>query len=434
MNTDVELGTRWAAIRRITGLSREKFAQRAEITPSAVWRIEAKGSFKPGELEKLEAAFPGTPSEAAQTPPAAPLPVPVSVQPTVVITPSTEVLAVPRLEPQVADMPELSPYQRWALDGIYRVSNSEIQAFKQCRRRWLLGYYRKLQPKQESPNGVRQIGNRLHRALRWHYHPDTALRTDVQDALERIIAFDRSLINQDYEHDVTLTELLNRFERESDLERIIVEGYIQWLGETGVDSDLKFVDTERYLEASLPGFNDEVRLVAKIDARVRRVSDDLRLFIDHKSLGDFTRSVRILPLDEQMLFYQLVESLQTSETARCVGAIYNMMRRVKRTATAKPPFYMRVEVHHNAYELANFLTRTQGVVRDMIEIRRRLDDGESHRLAAYPTPGPDCTWKCSYFEIDPMMDDNSRVEDALAAYFTVGDPSGYYVRDEVMLS
>lgn len=460
--TAQEVAARWAAVRRESGLSRERFAERTGLTPGAVWRVETKGTLKPGELDKLEAAFPGGAVGAPQViPPAAPAVPAEATLPAaedlseedlelvqwvhielpsgdlatyrpsaVVVEHDVVTLPTPPQEPSSA-VPVLSPWQLTQQDGILRVSNSEVQTFKRCRRRWWLAYYRRLVPLAEPDTGVSAVGGRIHRALRWHYHADPALRVDVRDAIEAVVAADWKAICERYfaQDGASVPPAVQvAFRKESDLERTMVEGYVKWLAETGADSELQVVGSEQYLEADLPGYVGQVRLVGKLDARVRRTSDGVRLFMDHKTLGAFGPLVRVLPMNEQMLFYILLESLQEDDE-RCAGALYNMLRRVLRTSRANPPFYQRVEVHHNPRQLDSFLRRTVGTVTEIMALRTKLATEDAHIDVAYPTPNQDCTWQCRYVDVCPMFDDGSRVESALAAQFSPGDPSGYYVRD-----
>lgn len=492
MTDDLMLGKHWAEVRRTTKLSRADFAQRVGLTPGAVWRIEARGRFKPGELKKLTAVFGEAQADAmlAQTIADMTAPVSVLVPPTPLGTPvvpaksskvftplasldddelpgwsmmwfdaapdanvaypwpdpadltwvappATETGHVVVFDPGTAAdtpvpvelvLPPPTPYQLSELDGITRISNSEIQTFKRCRRKWMLTYYRRLHLRTGSPVGVSMIGDRIHRALAQWYVADAAQRVDPRDAIERVIAHDWAVVTDSFaaqDEDVPLS-LETRFRDESDLERIMVEGYVQWLAETGFDSDFQVVGSEQYLEVDLPGF-ENVRLVARLDARVRRVSDGVRMFIDHKTVGDLTSPVKTLNINEQMLFYHLIENLLLDDQ-RCAGAVFNMLRRVKRTGSANPPFYRRVEVYHNAVQIENFLTRTRGTVAEMLRLRAALDAGEDHRLVAYPTPSGDCSWSCDFLPVDAMMDDGSRFEDAINDLFAVGDPTAYYAR------
>ena len=43
----------------------------------------------------------------------------------------------------------------------YTLSNSEIQVFKDCRRKWWLNYYRRLQPKKKEFTGALALGSRI---------------------------------------------------------------------------------------------------------------------------------------------------------------------------------------------------------------------------------------------------------------------------------
>lgn len=153
--------------------------------------------------------------------------------------------------------------------------------------------------------------------------------------------------------------------------------------------------------------------------------------VSHNTVGNFSEPVKLLPLNEQMLMYILLESLQ-SETP-VFGAIYNMLRKVKRTATAKPPFYERVEVHHNKWELESFSSRLVGTIIDLQNAQTEVQDNpQNHHSIVYPTPTRDCHWKCEFFQICPMFDDGSRVEDAITSLYQEHDPYSYYSQPVVV--
>lgn len=427
-------------------MSRDTFARHSGLTPGAVWRIEAKNQLKPGELEKLTKALDSV-VELPETAPAIksattvqltivdPPEVPTdTVFPQVTSTVPARVTFIdeqpkkPLIElPELPGFADVSPTVLSQEDGCRRVSNSEVQTFKRCRRKWWFGYYRALQPNAESPTGPRAIGDRLHRALRFHYMGDPNIKINVQDALEALIVSDwKNLVNQYLPEYVPLA-IETQFIKDADLERIIIEGYLEWLAETGADSEYEVTGSEVYLEADLPDI-ENVKIIARLDARVRRISDGLRLFIDHKSVGAFQQLTKVLHLNEQMLWYILVEMLQHNDEGFVAGALYNMMRRVKRGPNAKPPFYERIEVHHNKYEIESFLKRVQGVVHDMEQARYLLDKGIEHQRVVYPTPHSNCVWDCPFFTVCGMTDDGSHAEGMLQRYFTQGDPLGYYAK------
>ncbi len=295
-----------------------------------------------------------------------------------------------------------------------RISNSEIQTFKECRRKWWLVYYRRMQPKSRSFTGPLALGSRIHEALDQYY----ALGTPLLKAHSDLVKDDRALMDADFRDTTGL-------DTEAELGRIMLEGYLQWIAEEGIDSELEIVSTEEKI--SVPLFNGDVELQGKLDMRVRRKIDGVRMFRDFKTVGgSLSDFADLAPMNEQVLTYMLLESQKEDETSRSEGGIFTMLKKVKRTASAKPPFYDQVEVRHNIFTLRSFWNRIHGVIMDLMRVRKALDDGESHSLVAYPTPTRDCKWKCQFFTICTMFDDGSSAEQALSEMFEESDPYAYY--------
>lgn len=217
---------------------------------------------------------------------------------------------------------------------------------------------------------------------------------------------------------------LTDFDNEADLGRIMLEGYLQWVAEEGIDSDVDIVSSEQKLIA--PMLQGRVNLTAKVDQRVKRKSDNVRLFRDFKTAASFSDIEQTAHLNEQLLTYLLIEYLQKDEQERCDGGVFVMLRKVKRTANARPPFYDYVEVRHNVFTMRNFWSRINGELQDMINVRDALDAGVDHHVVAYPRPSRDCTWSCIFYPICPMMDDGSAVEQAILDQYVTGNPYSYY--------
>jgi hypothetical protein len=166
-----------------------------------------------------------------------------------------------------------------------------------------------------------------------------------------------------------------------------------------------------------------------VDAQVERDIDGVREFIDHKSVGDFDRATKFLKMRNQMLHYHLIHWLASEEgEKRCDGALYNMLRRVKRTAKAKPPFYLRKSVPHSELQLRAYKARLLGEARGMARAEKMLDAGVPHHQAVPPSPSDDCSWKCEFAAVCPMFDDGSRAEDMLQVVYHRGDPWQRYDR------
>jgi hypothetical protein len=298
------------------------------------------------------------------------------------------------------------------------VSNSEIQTWKRCRRKWYLGHYLEVGPRRDSADtGARALGTKVHIALQRMYE-EGANPVDV--------------INELYQEDVNnWPNAIDALQREADLARAMVEGYVQWIEETGADVYLQLVASETKLEVEFPEIPG-VKLRGRLDQRVIRSLDGVRLFRDFKTVGDLTTPPKLLPIDEQMKFYHLLEFLdalmKTGEgpPERTGGGLYTMLRKVKRTATAKPPFYETVEVRHNLETLRSMWLRVVAVIREIIAAREALDAGGDHRYFAYPTPDSDCSWKCDHLGICPMMDDGSNWEGMIAEHYEHVDPYARY--------
>jgi RecB family exonuclease len=299
-----------------------------------------------------------------------------------------------------------------------RISNSEIQTFKDCRRRWWLSYYRRLQPKTQQMTGALALGSRVHEALDMYYSKNIPLL----EAHAQLVEIDKQKLIESYRDTYDL-------ESEAELGRIMLDGYLQWVEENGIDAELEMISTEEIIE--MPLMNDSVILQGKIDMRVRRKADGVRMFRDFKTVGgSFTDFASMAHMNEQILTYMMLETAQNKEGERSEGGIFTMLKKVKRSANARPPFYEQMEVRHNVFALRSFWQRIHGTLTDMMNARKFLDEGGDHRFIAYPHPTRDCKWKCSFFSICPMFDDGSAAEAALEDAYEVSNPYAYYGVEE----
>ena len=223
------------------------------------------------------------------------------------------------------------------MSDVIRLSNSELQTFKDCRRRWWLTYYRRLQPKNRDMTGALAFGSRIHAALDAHY----AQGLPLLQAHSELVETDRKLLLADFQDTYQL-------EQEAEMGRIMLEGYEQWVEEEGIDAELEMISTEETV--IVPLFNGDVELQGKLDMRVRRKADGVRMFRDFKTVGgSFTDFSAMAHMNEQILTYMMLETAQNKEGERSEGGIFTMLKKVKRSANAKPPFYEQIEVRHNVF-------------------------------------------------------------------------------------
>lgn len=307
-----------------------------------------------------------------------------------------------------------------ATDGNLRLTNSEMALWRQDRRHWYLACYRSFRPRRENgANTPLAIGTRIHDALAAYYVPEGMTPADpVQWILDS------------YEKDIE-ADPIGEFEllKEKDLTVTMIEGYVQWLEETGVDAELRVLAPETMVEVPLI---DGATLLSKLDARIIRESDGARLALEHKTCQSLTDPLPLLQTDYQLRTEHLVELLDLknrgldAETERARGVLYNQLRKVKRTASAKPPFYGREEVDHNIHELRNHFTHCATLAAEIIAAHDRLDAGESHHAVCPPSPTRESTWKNPFFNFYPLMDDGSDYEAAFADLFEIYNPLERY--------
>ena len=180
--------------------------------------------------------------------------------------------------------------------SVVRLSNSELQTFKDCRRKWWFQYYRRLQPKYKDVTGALALGSRIHAALDDYY----ANGTPLLHAHANLVNAEKAMLLEEFKD-------VSELEKEAELGHIMLDGYLQWVEENGIDAELEMISTEEQITAPL--FNGEVELTGKLDMRVRRKADGVRMFRDFKtvggSLGDFAN---LAPMNEQILTYMLLES------------------------------------------------------------------------------------------------------------------------------
>ena len=300
----------------------------------------------------------------------------------------------------------------------HRISNSEIQCFKQCRRKWWLAYYRKLRPAREKRSGALVLGTNVHEALGSFYEPDPR---DPVALIKRIYAMEREKAVEAEDFDA-----LASINKDADLALAMIEGYVEWVAESGIDDDIEVISVEEEIAVDIEDL--PVTLIGKLDTRVRLRSSGALLSIDHKTCASIPDLISQLQLLEQPIMYQLLERLNSPDE-HVIGGMFNMLRKVKRTAAAKPPFYHRESIYHSDVELRNFYLRLHGTLVQMLQLEKALDDGESPMHVAYPTPHNDCSWKCEFRAVCPMFDDGSHAEGVIASAFKVHNP---YQRYETM--
>lgn len=190
--------------------------------------------------------------------------------------------------------------------------------------------------------------------------------------------------------------------KDINLSQVMVEGYLEWLAVEAADAGLTPVAVEEKVEVLL---RPDVTLHGTIDLVMADPDGNLWL-IDHKTAKDFSSLAdRRLIMNFQLQTYALLcESFLGQAPA---GAKLNILRKVLRTGTAKPPYFHREPVHFNQHQLAAFKGQLDAIIDDLL--RAEADPERS----CYPVVDGDCTWKCPFLSVCAMADDGSDINGAL---------------------
>src|SRR5471032_2949025 len=101
-----------------------------------------------------------------------------------------------------------------------------MSTFRQCKRKWYLGTYRRLAPRVHASYGTAlHIGNVVHAALAAYYDPETNTDPTV---------FASSYYENEF---MQHPEYGYEIEKEQSLVQPMLIGYVEWLEETAADSD-----------------------------------------------------------------------------------------------------------------------------------------------------------------------------------------------------
>lgn len=309
-----------------------------------------------------------------------------------------------------------------------------MKLWRRCKRQWYLAYYRRKGFPERDFGRPTGLGTRVHNALEIFYDPGVP-RPSNWSSQDIVLQWLLDGIASDiadypgYEAEI---------KKEGDLAERMLEGYFQWLEETGNDQFLRVIAPESKMAVKPhPEELPNLEIISKIDVRVEDERDGSRWALEHKTVQSLTQTEGILQIDTQLLTEHLVEYLalleethdeEEAQKQRADGVKYNMLRKVKRTANAKPPFYGRHDVRHNIVELRNHWRHVVAMAREIMHAHDRLDSGESHHVVAYPNPTRDCTWDCPFYRVCKIMDDGSDWEGLLADQYVDIDPLERYAK------
>lgn len=281
---------------------------------------------------------------------------------------------------------------------------SQFASFKRCRRKWMLEYVQGLELDRAPgvTKGARDVGTLFHLGVEAYYKGDSwRIALDArQDELSEGAVFS--------------SEWADSF----NLVRIMLEGYVEWVRRTGVDTSEEVLHVEPQLSAEFAEVRgDLIILTGKPDLIVRDVLSDAVTLVDTKTVQSLTQ---VQNHAGQGLTYALLAKMQLDLDVTLFRT--NQARKVKRTSTAKPPFYGRAEMVVTPKHLETHRNHLLGQLDTMVELMQQWEEKgysprQDHDQLFYPNQTATCDWECDYLPVCKQMDDGSNFEHTIRNYY-----------------
>jgi len=188
------------------------------------------------------------------------------------------------------------------------------------------------------------------------------------------------------------------------LSRIMVAGYVDWLAETAANAGEETVGVEIPFEVvmPLPILGDRVIITGRVDHLIRDTFTNELIVEDTKTVDGLDAAVEMLQIDDQGRNYCILASASLGEHVNRFR--HNMLRKVKRTAKAVPPFYGRHAVRYSEVQLNNSWRHLYRTVEDIVAQLQAVEQDRDRHHDWPPVPSKDCSWRCDFKHICPVMD------------------------------
>lgn len=298
-----------------------------------------------------------------------------------------------------------------------KISNSEINTFLDCKRRWYLQYHLGLRKKSDGTEQVTALtyGTRIHSALEGWYVPDESARINPREAIRKIYADDAPIV------EFAGGDMV-KFREDQKSSFFLIDYYMDKVEKEGLDYGLTYVSAEQGYEVEI---DEGIIFRGMMDAIVERETDGSRYIIDHKTYKAPGPEIAVAHLNTQFLGYMYLYRENNEDYLS--GAIMNIFKKVK-TTRAKD-IIQREVIRHTQLETDNYARRLRVIGNDILKLKNLLDDGGDPSVLAYPHPTNNCSWKCPFLTACGMMDDGSYWEEFLDANYEKHDVNERYVSE-----
>lgn len=321
------------------------------------------------------------------------------------------------------------------------VTYSGIGRFTACRRMWYLSEVEALRPIKEELTGPLPFGQRMHSALEAWGNNAVEDPYDIWDAL----------MSTAYVAAQNLGHNTEKLEKEHELGAVMLKGFLPWIESSGFFSVFETLDVEAALKDHLMvqvpvlvgdaanGYEVhqakvKVLIRGKADQIIRRTIDDSHWILDWKTTASFADNTLIaLAKSPQMRIYARLAKMANPDV-KFYGGYLGLLRKVKQTPRAIPPFYALHEVPMNKTDMIAYQQRLYAVVTDMAQALVRLKSGQHPDSIAYFTPSRVTCTSCVFrHPCDLMADYPAGAVDMLANEFVKHNPFERYMGHPVKI-
>lgn len=296
------------------------------------------------------------------------------------------------------------------------VTQSDLAAFKRDRRLWFFRTYLGLQPIHEPVTSPLILGTLVHGALEFEYRGTRP----IMDAYEGLIRASRA-----YYESTTPAFDVHGWNKQTELGRLMLEGFIEWRTTEHIDTDIRTVAVEKLLEVHTHYLGSRVTLTGKADLIVQDRLTGETLIYDFKTTNNLERTIKQAHTTEQLPYYLTLQQA-IAPTEWVTGAAFYLLLKSRRTARAAPPFYHREKVGFSKAALETRRSGIHGAITDYVRVIQALHEGTPRPfMYAYPNPGV-LQFDRAYDRLIDVIDSGGNVAGMIAANFKQASPYARY--------
>lgn len=302
---------------------------------------------------------------------------------------------------------------------VVTVTQSDLSAFIRDRRSWFLGSYLGLRSKAFKSTGPLVLGSLIHEAMERYY----AWEEDLVEAfMDEVYKAEQTLILADRNYSV------HEWQKQAALGKRMCEGFVEWVEEHNIDSQIRVVDIEKRLEVRTSYDGVPVILTGKADMIVEdRLTGSVSIY-DHKTTANLTRTIEQARTTIQLPFYMTLQEA-TDPGQRVSGAAYTILLKSMRQS-GRGPFYHRERVTYTPHGLAARRSQIHGAIRDYVRVVSTLHEGVKEPMEyAYPNHAAPSWSNSGYRLLAEAIDGGDDVARMIRDLYVQKDPYARY-RDE----